>query len=355
MAKKNRRSHALLRYRYYLYFILLCGLLVFAIVMIGRQAFPEKTPDVPDTPDPPAVLTDASVLPTDPPAAEVSEAPETSVPDPTDAPPETAAPAAVSGTAHITPAAENLYVRIGRSHDVPVIPAGVGRDALSYAVTDPNICDVDEHGKVTGFERGSCEVIVTCGEEEVRIPVHVRELTVGEDGCTYVDGILIVNKSYSLPETYDPGLLPVTQEAFDRLSADAAAQGLNIYRGSDYRSYSYQVKVYQSMCSGYSKEYADSVSARPGHSEHQSGYAIDCNTIENGFAETPEGQWLKAHCHEYGFIIRFPEGREDVTGYTYESWHIRYVGEEVAREIMSQDLTLEEYLDVPSVYDLEEE
>ena len=243
-----------------------------------------------------------------------------------------------------------LYIRIGRSHDVPVIPAGISRQDMTYSVTDPALCDVDENGTLTAFEKGSCEVIVSYQDEQVRIPVQIRELTVGEDGCTYVDGILIVNKSYGLPHTYDPGLLPVTQEAFDRLSADAAAQGLNIYRGSDYRSYDYQVKVYQSMCSGYSKEYADTVSARPGHSEHQSGYAIDCNTIENDFAATPEGQWLAAHSWEYGFHMRYPKEKEDVTGFMYEPWHVRYLGYELAKTLYESGQVLEEYLGIISAY-----
>ena len=108
------------------------------------------------------------------------------------------------------------------------------------------------------------------------------------------------------------------------------------------------------MVSGYSKEYADAYSARPGHSEHQTGYTIDCNTIDTNFGSTPEGIWLRDHCHEYGFIIRYPLGRENITGYAYEPWHIRYVGVEYATEIYEQGLTLEEYLDIDSHYPDEE-
>jgi D-alanyl-D-alanine carboxypeptidase len=165
-----------------------------------------------------------------------------------------------------------------------------------------------------------------------------------------VDDILVANKSYSLPPDYDPGLLPVTKEAFDELCAAAAAEGLNIYEGSGYRDYKFQVKVYNSMVSGYNKQYADTWSARPGHSEHQTGYTIDCNTKNEAFGNTDEGKWLAAHCHEYGFIIRYPKGKEKITGYNYESWHIRYVGREHARIIHDQDITLEEYLDIDSAY-----
>jgi D-alanyl-D-alanine carboxypeptidase len=92
------------------------------------------------------------------------------------------------------------------------------------------------------------------------------------------------------------------------------------------------------------------VSARPGHSEHQSGLCIDVNSTDFSFGSTAEAAWLEEHCAEYGFIIRFPEGKEDITGYEYEPWHIRYVGVETAQEITAQGLCLEEYLNVTSDY-----
>ena len=168
--------------------------------------------------------------------------------------------------------------------------------------------------------------------------------------ATYVDGVLIVNKSYSLPEDYNPGLDATTEEAFNQLSADAAQEGLNLYIGSDFRSYSYQVDVYESYCETYGWQQADTFSARPGYSEHQTGLTIDCNTIDDAFGQTEEAVWLADHCADYGFIVRFPDGKEDITGYQYEPWHIRYVGVDIAREIMSKGLCLEEYLGVDSVY-----
>ena len=83
---------------------------------------------------------------------------------------------------------------------------------------------------------------------------------------------------------------------------------------------------------------------------HRTGLTIDCNTIDDAFGDTPEAAWLAQHCADYGFIIRFPQGKEDVTGYQYEPWHIRYVGVDIAKEIQKYDLTLEEYLGVDSVY-----
>ncbi|MBR0485743.1 MAG: D-alanyl-D-alanine carboxypeptidase family protein [Oscillospiraceae bacterium] len=251
-----------------------------------------------------------------------------------------------------------IYLRVNHTKQLNLIcDPSVNLSEAIYGVSDENIAVVDEFGMITGVSRGKCTVSVFCGTETLRIPVTVRELTI-RDGCTYVDDILIANKSISLPEDYDPGMLPETAEAFKKLQEAAAELGLNIYQGSGYRSYQYQITCYNSLVAAYGEEYANHISAKPGHSEHQTGYTVDCNTINETFINTPEGQWLDKHCHEYGFIIRYPEGKEDITGYDYECWHIRYVGVEVATEIYEQGLTLEEYLDVTDVsnhYDEENE
>ena len=91
---------------------------------------------------------------------------------------------------------------------------------------------------------------------------------------------------------------------------------------------------------------ADTYSARPGHSEHETGLAYDIGEIDNNYGETPAGTWLAQHAHEFGFIIRYPKGKEDITKYQYEPWHVRYVGTEHAAKIYEQDLTLEEYLGI---------
>lgn len=244
----------------------------------------------------------------------------------------------------------HIYLRVNHEKKLELDSiADFDLSGAVYGINDENIASVDESGMITGLTRGECVISVSCNEETLHIPVTVRELTV-ENGCTYVDGILIANKTYGLPETYDPGMLPETAEAFERLQADASALGLDIYEGSGYRTYQYQITAYKSMCDAYGEEYANMYSAKPGYSEHQTGYTIDCNTIDNTFAEMDEGKWLASNCHLYGFIIRYPEGKEDITGYNYESWHIRYVGVEAATEIYEQGLTLEEYLDVESVH-----
>jgi LAS superfamily LD-carboxypeptidase LdcB len=132
--------------------------------------------------------------------------------------------------------------------------------------------------------------------------------------------------------------------------ADAYADGITLWICSGYRSYSYQSKLYNNYVYTDGKAAADTYSARPGHSEHQTGLAADINSADESFAGTPEAKWLAANCWKYGFIIRYPKGKESITGYIYEPWHIRYLGKENAKLVYESGLTLEEYLGIDSVY-----
>lgn len=172
------------------------------------------------------------------------------------------------------------------------------------------------------------------------------------DGVTYYDGIPIVNKTYSLPPSYGDGLKQDTVASFERMKNDAAAQGINLWIASGYRSYYEQQSLYGSYYGTYGA-YADTFSAKAGHSEHQTGYALDINRVDDGFSDTPEAQWLKDNCHRYGFILRYPDGKQDVTGYKYESWHIRYVGDELAEKLYNDGdwITLEEHFGITSSYE----
>lgn len=184
------------------------------------------------------------------------------------------------------------------------------------------------------------------------------------DGITYVDGILIVNKTYALPSDYRPSnsvgydrcnncISSETMAAFNAMKADATSIGLNLYISSGFRSYSYQNELYERYASsdGYAK--ADTYSARPGHSEHQTGLAFDLNSIDDSFANTSEGKWVFDNCYRYGLILRYPKGKENITGYQYESWHLRYVGEELASKLYNDGdwITLEEYFGLTSSYE----
>ncbi|MGN0621202.1 MAG: D-alanyl-D-alanine carboxypeptidase family protein [Porcipelethomonas sp.] len=187
-------------------------------------------------------------------------------------------------------------------------------------------------------------------ETEATVSGSPKYEIVNEDGLTYVDGILIANKTYSLPADYDPGVDPEALEAFERMQADAAAEGLDIYISSDYRSYYDQERIYQGYCEYDDPEVVDTYSSRPGHSDHQTGLTFDLNTIDDSFGYTPESDWVSANCYKYGFIIRYPENKEEYTGYQYEPWHIRYIGVEKAAEVYESGLSLEEFLGIDSKY-----
>ena len=134
------------------------------------------------------------------------------------------------------------------------------------------------------------------------------------------------------------------------MQAAAEEEGLDLYIASGFRSYELQASLYQRYCNEDGQAAADTYSARPGHSEHQSGLAIDLNSISSSFAYTAEGQLVAEHCWEYGFILRYPADKVSVTGYMYEPWHIRYVGRDNAAAIWQSGLCLEEYLGIDSVY-----
>ncbi len=139
----------------------------------------------------------------------------------------------------------------------------------------------------------------------------------------------------------------------EQLFAAAQAAGVPLELSSGYRSYNYQVRVYGGEVKTYGQAKADSESARPGFSEHQTGLASDvapadgtCD-LSQCFGTTPAGQWLAAHAYEYGFIVRYPQGKESVTGYEYEPWHIRYVGTDLSQEMHRQGIqTLEEFFNI---------
>ncbi|MDM5335383.1 M15 family metallopeptidase [Ureibacillus composti] len=170
---------------------------------------------------------------------------------------------------------------------------------------------------------------------------------------TYVDGVLIANKKYPLPKTFQPGEDVDARAAFELMAGDARKAGFEIVAFSTYRSYEYQQTLYNNYVERDGKENADRYSARPGYSEHQTGLAFDIGEVgredlwlTSEFGETEAGKWLVNNAHKYGFILRYPQGKEKITGYMYESWHFRYLGIQLATDVKKSSLTLEEYLGI---------
>jgi len=187
---------------------------------------------------------------------------------------------------------------------------------------------------------------------------------------------LVVNKTRKLPAGFVPSGLVApnvalrfsgTNEqmkmrqdaatALEGLFASAKSSSYNLLLYSGYRSEAFQNQVYSSYVKRDGQAKADTFSARPGYSEHQTGLSVDLSSsgltcaVETCFGDSPEGKWLAAHAHEHGFIIRYPEGKQSVTGYQYEPWHTRYVGKELAEEISKTGQTLEEFFALPPAAD----
>lgn len=193
------------------------------------------------------------------------------------------------------------------------------------------------------------------------IPVP-RSTRTEDDGSKLV----LVNKKYAVSADYYPvdmvavdGSLSTNQglyfkrEAYDaylKMLKAAQESGLNFKICSTYRSYQVQTSLYQNSLNQNGLEFTNGRTAYPGRSEHHTGWAVDITSksmgygLSQNFINYPEGMWINNHCSEYGFIIRYPQDKTDITGYGYEPWHLRYVGVDVAKEITSRGITLEEYL-----------
>ena len=172
---------------------------------------------------------------------------------------------------------------------------------------------------------------------------------------------VIVNKYHALDKNYVPSdlvsldanytdnwckLESTTYTQFKKLVDDAKKSGINIMCRSGYRSYNDQDYIYNGYVNDNGLEWANNYSARPGHSEHQTGLAIDVVQTGHNYGEfdgSNEYNWITKNAHKYGFILRYPKGKENITGYSYESWHYRYVGVDVATAIYNEGITYEEY------------
>jgi zinc D-Ala-D-Ala carboxypeptidase len=180
---------------------------------------------------------------------------------------------------------------------------------------------------------------------------------------------ILVNKDNPLPAGYLPESLvaiglpgaddatgsAVIVEPLRQLFNDAEQAGYKLSVLSAYRSYYAQQEVYQSFVDGYSEDYAEQVSAKPGYSEHQTGLAVDVGEesglceLDACFGDTAAGKWVESNAHLYGFVIRYQQNKQSSTGYVYEPWHLRYLGNPLATELFSTNQTYEEYLGITEV------
>jgi D-alanyl-D-alanine carboxypeptidase len=256
-------------------------------------------------------------------------------------------------------------------------------DLATITTSDEQVVRVESDGTLVVSEDAEIGSVVTATAQlddlTARLTIHVKyslEATIkpnptegGIPVVTNADHIaVLVNKERSLPDGFEPDNLVVPDvpfsfsgehekkhlqepaaRALERLFAAAEADGIELNAVSGYRSFATQTAIFNWNLQNQGEEHTLRYSARPGTSEHQTGLAMDVsspsvgNALEDVLGDVKEGQWLEEHCAEFGFIIRYPKGKEDITGYAYEPWHLRYVGETLAKVIMDNGLTMEEY------------
>jgi D-alanyl-D-alanine carboxypeptidase len=165
-------------------------------------------------------------------------------------------------------------------------------------------------------------------------------------------------RTLDVPHTYEPTLRVDAAKAYLKMFRAAKSEGVNLVVQSAYRSYSTQVSVYNGWVASLGRKAADLQSARPGYSEHQTGLSVDIAsatagcTIQSCFSRTPEGKWLTKNAWRFGWHLRYPNGKTPVTGYKFEPWHWRYVGDELAAELnRTPKITMEEFFGLPAAPD----
>ena len=173
------------------------------------------------------------------------------------------------------------------------------------------------------------------------------------------DITVLVNKSHALPASYSPTdlvsipsfsnlkLRKVAVDDFEKLLANAKLDNVYLVPYSTYRDYEYQDGLYQKYLKTDTQANVDTYSARPGHSEHQTGLAIDIRSSSHWYTLTDaDYEWMKKNCYKYGFIIRYPKDNSTITGYKEEPWHLRYIGIEHATKVTELGITYDEYYDL---------
>lgn len=260
----------------------------------------------------------------------------------------------------------------------PLEPTKKYDELTTWAITD---LQLKENIMATGiYDDETNNVIKSYLNENASIkPGEFLQKPTGKDSSIVenpYDVLALVNKEHALPPKYEPNdltipnvrfpfnedhpkkqLRKIAANALEKLFAAGDDAGVHLFAQSGYRSYHRQESIFVSNTNKHGEDYANRYSARPGESEHQTGLVMDVTSADVGyllveeFEDTAEGKWLKDHAHKFGFIIRYPKNKEDITGYVFEPWHLRYLGVDIATKIYENDLTYEEYLIEEGIYD----
>lgn len=250
----------------------------------------------------------------------------------------------------------------------------LGSDNITK-LTKNDYLDLSEFFAVSNFDVDNYKRYMSyAGKKDAPITDIVTYVNIGLDNEFYSvfnevndpsDYLVIVNKYNKLPSSYVPNdlvslsdtpgasssvnyqLRKIAAEAFTKMYNDAKKDGHILTPFSAYRSYSRQNELYAGYVSRDGAELADTYSARPGHSEHQTGLAIDVQSKNEVMKlNDSDYKWVEDNSYKYGFIIRYPQGKIDITGYMYEDWHLRYIGIEHATKVHELNITYDEYYDL---------
>lgn len=245
---------------------------------------------------------------------------------------------------------------------ISVACANESQPNIEYDTSDENVVKEDSNGDDDGTE----DDLIQEEDREIIDSIDI----VNDESYT-----ALVNKFNNLSDNYTPDdlvtvavptilenpevnqLREEASQALTDMFAAAEQADLFLFARSGFRSYDTQVHLFNGYAEKHGEEAANTYSAKPGFSEHQTGLVMDVTSesvqfqLTEQFGDVPEGEWIRDHAHEFGFIIRYPQGKEDITGYIYEPWHLRYLGKDVAAAVYESNVTYEEFLVEKGVID----
>lgn len=250
----------------------------------------------------------------------------------------------------------DLWSRVGPPLSAQLDSGGLSAQALDYLLLP--FCQAEHLSRYRSYAQVNPHLSAQDVVTSVNIGLDRSFYTEVDEVPVPGDPMVLVNKYHALPKDYIPELVsldpaygvgsltPQAAEAFIQMADAARLDGIFLFSISAYRSYSTQQALYQRYAAQFGQAAAETFSAQPGYSEHQTGLALDINTasFSSHFETTAEFTWLQEHCAEFGFLLRYPQEKEAITGYAFEPWHYRYVGVDVARICTDQRMTYEEYL-----------
>ena len=255
-----------------------------------------------------------------------------------------------------------------KSKEINILFQKLSQESIDILLEENYLDNITNMLDISYFKENNFKRYISYYKENTKkeIDAIITNVNIGLDNAFYTnitnvekqdDLLVLVNKYYKLSKNYVPSNLKTVsfgsaklrkdaKEAFDKMAAAAKKDGLKIYGSSGYRSYNHQSSLYNNYVKEDGKAEADTYSARAGHSEHQTGLAIDISKSGGSFISNSDKEftWLKNNSYKYGFILRYPKDKTNITKYSYEPWHYRYVGLEAAKEIMDNKICLEEYV-----------